>query len=286
VLAACLAVGPLHAEHTIGALGRLAPSGGVIHVTGPERGILAEWHAAPGEQVAKGQLLATLTTAPRLAEALAQAERQRDVLAALWEARVKLQSALAELEKVRLASAESDLESYAKLQPGTATQRELQRRRGTVAESKAQLQAERLRLDALRAEGALEMEQARARIERARGDLEAARIVAPVDGTILALDRVPGEAVGRGALLRMADLARMDAECEVFAGDLVQIRPGQVARVVSDTVGLDLVGRVIAVSRIVDGQRNLGSVTVRLEQPETAARVIGMEVQVTFVHDG
>jgi len=276
--------GPASGAHDIGALGRLTPAGGIIEIHGLLTDRVAELHVQEGQQVARGDLLMVLESAVTRAAALAEAERETAAEAALAKARVAQQQAVVALHDQLLKAVETDLAGYQELAMAARTKRELQHRRSAVAEARARREVESRQLAALDAQRQLDAARTEATLRQAREALAGTRILAPSAGTVLSVRRKVGETTGEGVLLQLADLAVMEAECELFAGDLVAVRPGQEVEIVHEATGLQVAGRVAAVSRLVDNRSNLGSATVRLEDATLAAQLIGLEVQVTIRH--
>ncbi|HEY5789157.1 MAG TPA: HlyD family efflux transporter periplasmic adaptor subunit [Gammaproteobacteria bacterium] len=281
-LLCCASAVAAAAGQNVGALGRLVPAGGLVEVAAPITGVLAELHVAPGERVEAGQLLAVLDVAAERAALLADAEQDAAAQAAVQAAQQRLQRTVVELEQLQLAAAEADLAGYKALDPGARNERELARRRQLAAEAAARVEVERARLEAGQREAELAAARAGARVREARAALGKARVVAPVAGSVLEIHRAVGEAVGGGPLLRLADLTRMLAECEVFVGDLVGLQPGQAAEVSHAATGLQVSGKVLSVSPVIDGRSSLGTAVVQLDDPALAARLVGLEVQVSI----
>ena len=86
---------PLPVQEKVAALGRVEPDGGVIEVSSPEQGIIAQMLVATGERVAQGQTLAYLNLYEvRLAERnyaesqLIEAQAQLEAQQQLGEAQI------------------------------------------------------------------------------------------------------------------------------------------------------------------------------------------------------
>ena len=81
----------------------------------------------------------------------------------------------------------------------------------------------------------------------------------------------------------MADVSEMIVECEVYEGDIQNIKVGQRAEVSSKALKNTLTGSVFFVGRLVSTDRKVASILVALEQSEEASKFIGMEVNVKIL---
>jgi HlyD family secretion protein len=128
-------------------------------------------------------------------------------------------------------------------------------------------------------------------VELARADLASAEVRAPVAGRVLSVSIHPGE-VSPGPLLTLGDVRTMVARTEVFQTNVLDVAvgdpaevfiaghtvPGEVTRV-GTTVGRNTITSLdpadLADRRVVD-------VVVRLADPEPAARLVNMQVEVAI----
>jgi HlyD family secretion protein len=74
-----------------------------------------------------------------------------------------------------------------------------------------------------------EVDSANATVKRIQTELEQAYIRAPSRGRILRVQTRPGETVGVGGILELAQTDQMYAVAEIFESDISKIRPGQTA---------------------------------------------------------
>jgi HlyD family secretion protein len=146
------------------------------------------------------------------------------------------------------------------------------------------------------------IEQARAAVEQARGDLayaqtqlDATRITAPADGTVL--DRVvekgelvttmfTGERGAKSYVVSLADLNDIRVELDVNENDFARISPGQPCDIVLEAYpGRHYAGKVIEISP--QANRDKGTIQVKVQflkldnfvRPEMLARVGFAQVQ-------
>ncbi|WNW10370.1 efflux RND transporter periplasmic adaptor subunit [Pseudomonas sp. DTU_2021_1001937_2_SI_NGA_ILE_001] len=163
---------------------------------------------APNDQVRQGQLLAEIDPLPAR-NALRQAQVQ-----------VQLLGAQADAARFKLERAEQAQRRYQRLiQHGAVSAQEAEQARAAYAQAKGDY--------------ASQMEQSRkARVQRdtAQVNLDYTRILAPADGTVLAIVTQPGQTViaeqAPPVLLKMADLSRMTIKAQVAEADVLRIHPG------------------------------------------------------------
>ena len=82
----------------------------------------------------------------------------------------------------------------------------------------------------------LSLQQAQLNLEAARQDLERTALVAPMDGTVIAVTAHAGEYVGAGPVLTLADLSRPLVELYLDETDLDKIAPGFEVEVIFDAL--------------------------------------------------
>lgn len=235
------------APDAVGALGRLEPQHGLIRVAGPPRPavVVSELRVATGEAVSAGDVIAILLG---IEVQRAEADRLR---AELEDARWKLQR---------------DRELYA---------------RKTISESN--LRATELAHDV-----------AAAALRRADAELELSRVRAPIPGRVLEIHAREGERVGPDGIVEIGDTSVMYAVAEVYETDIGRVRIGQAARVRSPALPRPLTGRVEWVGLKIDKQDVLSTdpvadvdarvveVKVRLDEPELAADLSNLRVEVVI----
>lgn len=183
---------------------------------------LVEVHAAVGDVVRRGQLLA------RFAD----------------------ESVLAEIARERAAVAEAEA-TLAEARPNAERARQLD---GSGAMSSQQI----AQFVALERTAEARLAAARARLDGELLRLKQTRIEAPDDGVISARQATLGAVMPAGQeLFRLVRQGRLEWRAEVTAGESARIRPGQAASIVAAN-GKALVGKVRQVAPTVDAQtRNL-----------------------------
>jgi HlyD family secretion protein len=128
-------------------------------------------------------------------------------------------------------------------------------------------------------------------VELARADLASAEVRAPVAGRVLAVSIHPGE-VSPGPLLTLGDVRTMVARTEVFQTNVLDVAVGDPAEVF--ILGHKVAGEVTRVGTTVArntitsldpadlADRRVLDVVVRLADPELAARLVNMQVEVAI----
>lgn len=195
---------------------------------------LTALHAAVGDRVRAGQVLAEMDTAALRAE-LAALE------ASLAEAKAGLETASADARRAEELRASNTLTAQQSAQY-LATERSATAR---VAAAAARLEVQRLAL-------------------------ERSRVVAPDDGVVTARAAVLGQVVQAGAeLFRLIRQERLEWRAEVVAEDLARIRPGQGATLAVPGAGT-ATGTVRAVAPALSARTR--TATVYIDLPAGAAR--------------
>ncbi len=78
----------------------------------------------------------------------------------------------------------------------------------------------------------------------------------------------------------MGDLRSMYVVCQVYEGDLLRLKPGMRATIKAQPLAKPLYGRIEQIGRIVDSRTRLAEITLKLDSPDPANRLVGMEVEV------
>lgn len=244
-----------------------APDGRVERAAGRPAGrVTAEGRVAayPGGEVTVGtEVLGTIVAMPAAEKAVVRRGevvvqlRDDEVRAALAEARARLTEAEVGL---RLERARYGLD---RVLPGLA------RQPAAPAEARREsLTAAEARRDA-----------ARAAVDRLEAEAARYRIVAPIDGVIIARHADPGETVAPAApLLTIADLSRLRVEAEVDEFDIPRIAPNAAATISAEGYpGPGWRGRVEEIADAVSPRRT------RPEDPGRPADTRVLLVRIAFL---
>ena len=231
----------------VAALGRIEPHHGVYRLAGPPRPavVIESLEVEEGDRVERGHVIAVLQGI-----ALERAELARF--------------------QAEISQAEHELERQAQL------------RRGAAASDVALEQAR------------LARDVARANLARAEAELELSRVRSPVDGQVLKVHAREGERVGPEGIVEVGETASMYAIAEVYETDIGRVRVGQRATVSSpafdrplegsvERIGLRI-GRldVLGTDPVAEADARVVEVEVRLDDPEPAARLTNLRVDVLF----
>jgi multidrug resistance efflux pump len=251
--------------------------GGVITVGGPPGRIIAQVAVKEGERVRKGALLLALSDEPvralerdLAAQRVTNAEQQ-------WVERRKTGELEVEGARLALAHARDDAAAVAGLDERTMPARERRSRASAVAQAENAAQLANARLEQARKSFEAELRIATMTLKLAESALKAARVVAPIDATVLEIHVQPGSSAG-GTALTLADTSRMYVVADFFEGDVAKLTPGQRVKVSNTALGQPLEGAIERIGRLVDPVNRLAKVWVRLDRPSPADRFIGMQV--------
>jgi len=288
----------LYAEETSGAqpvsaLGRLEPEHGIITLAAPSTpeailgGILAELHVKRGDEVSKGQLLASTDTAPVM-EAIVR------------EAGAKLQLALREVEAahsnadeacVRADVSQREAERRARLHAqGVAGEEEADSAQGEAEARMASCNAAKTTVRVSQAN----IEVTRAHLARVQAELKRSYIYSPIDGLVLDINAKPGEFISAEGAIDLANVKRMYAIAEVYETDIRRVRIGQRATVSSAALDDELSGTVEFIRLMVAKQDEIGTdpaarkdariieVEILLDDPDSVASMTNLQVDVVI----
>ncbi|MCB0066948.1 MAG: efflux RND transporter periplasmic adaptor subunit [Caldilinea sp.] len=166
-----------------------------------------------------------------------------------------------------------------------------------VATAQAQLADAQASLDDLKAgasetdltDARITLEQALVALEEAYTTLDAATVVAPMDGVVMALDASVGEQLNEGAeVATLADLSQVELTINVSELDIPRVSEGQAAQVQIDALaGQTFDGTVARISPASDADSSAVTypVTIRLTGVAAAGVLPGMSAIGTLVDD-
>ena len=231
----------------VSAIGRIEPGDGVIRVAGPPRPVIVigEILVEEGDKVSQGQPLAVL--------------------------------AGTSIQRAEVSRLEAEL---------TNAERELSRNRelfakGTLSESD---------LHAFE----LDRDVAAARLAGARADFELSTVKSPTVGQVLDIHARASERVGPQGILELGDTSVMYAVGEVYETDIGRVKLGQTAKVYGPALGEPLHGvveriglkigkkDVLSTDPVADSEARVVEVRIRLHEPERAASLTNMRVDIVI----
>lgn len=165
-------------------------------------------HAALGERVKKGQLLAEI-------DPVLQQNSLRDAEASLENVQAQKRSKQVLLRQYQLAFARQ--EKMATLDASA---------RADLESAQAQLESTRADLAALVAQ----IKKAKVSVDTARANLGYTRIVAPMDGIVIAIVTEEGQTVNANqtapTILKLAELGTITVKAQISEADVIRVRPG------------------------------------------------------------
>jgi HlyD family secretion protein len=145
-----------------------------------------------------------------------------------------------------------------------------------------------------KAELAIDVEAARQAVALAEAELERVTLLAPVDAVVLEVDAQAGQTIGQRPILTLGETASMFAVAEIYQSDVQRVALGQKAVIRTPAIPGELTGVVESVGSVVQRNQVFGldptartdarvvEARIRLDQPDKAARFIGLQVDVTI----
>jgi HlyD family secretion protein len=229
----------------VSAIGRIEPGDGVIRVAGPPRPVIVvgEILVQEGDRVSQGQPLAVLVGTSIQRAEVSRLEAELSNAEREWSRNL-------ELFKKRTLS-ESGLHAFE-----------------------------------------LDREVAAARLAGARAELELSTVKSPIAGQVLDIHTRASERVGSKGILELGDTSVMYAIGEVYETDIGRVKRGQSATVHGPALGKPLHGvveriglkigkkDVLSTDPVADAEARVVEVKIRLQEPERAARLTNMRVDV------
>jgi HlyD family secretion protein len=277
-----VAVLPVQAAPTTGgatgAIGQIVPAGGIIGVSGAAGSLVSEILVHDGQAVKAGTLLMrTVAGTPDSDPALAR--KQLKAAEDLAAQQLAAETATLALAQSRYDQARTALATYQGLGATIVSRKELDSYTAAASDAATALKAEQARLSAVKTQSQSSLNMARRQLEAAVAGTE---LRAPIDGTVLKINRHAGERLGNEPAIQLGNLATMFVVCQIYEGDLLRLKPGMRATITAQPLAQPLHGRIEDVGRMVDTQARLGEVRIRLDRADPASRLVGMQVDVAI----
>lgn len=207
---------------------------------------------------------------------------------------------LERIEKIPTSTAERDrlkdlIDRYQEQLRGQRAKLRMLEKEQDLGKQGAQNDLESAKAGSKKAQEAIDVEVAQRGVTLAEIELERASIVSPIEGTVLEVLSQPGELIGtQHPILTLGQTDKMYVVAEVYEADISRVRVGQKAAIKGDALPKDLTGVVEQIAPIV--KRNQISaldptarsdarvieVRIRLDDSAAAAKVIGLQVDVTI----
>ncbi|MES9855401.1 MAG: efflux RND transporter periplasmic adaptor subunit [Sedimenticola sp.] len=239
---------------------------------------MGELLVRPDQQVEAGEVLARFSSHAVLQAELNLATLEVQESEQSRKLRLELQELALQGAKAERQRAKRSLDNYRALGAGSRSQKELLLRRNRAEDARRAVSQEELRSRQLKQKLELELQEAQAGLALAEARFRDSYLSAPVSGTILEIPKQTGELLDGGPVIRMADLQRMYALCDVYEGDLLKIAPGMKTDISGSALPKGISGSVERIGRVVNTASRLARVWVLLDQPDIASHLIGMEV--------
>ena len=266
----------------IGALGTLKPLNGVVTVRSLAPAAISEMFLKRGDVVDKGATVATLSDQALTEAEVVLAKLNLKKLNDAHSQNIALLKLKIELAQTQLNRATEALEKYLALPTNAQVSAMTDQKQNAVEDARHSLKSSRAEMDSATANFTADKEVLEAQIAVAKIKASSSTVVAPFSGLVLEIIGAPGSTAQNG-ILKMADVSEMIVECEVYEGDIQNIKVGQRAEVSSKALKNTLTGSVSFVGRLVSTDRKVASILVALEQSEEASKFIGMEVNVKIL---
>lgn len=261
-----------------GAIGQIVPAGGIVGVSGAQGSLVSEILVRDGQAVKAGTLLMrTVAGTPDTDPALAR--KQLKAAEDLGAQQLAAETATLALAQSRYDQAKTTLATYQGLGATIVSRKELDGYTAAATDAATALKAEQARLSAVKTQSQSSLNAARRQLEAAVAGTE---LRAPIDGTVLKINRHAGERLGSEPAIQLGNLSTMYVVCQIYEGDLLRLRPGMRATITAQPLAQPLHGSVEEVGRMVDTQARLGEVRIRLDRADPASRLVGMQVDVAI----
>ena len=294
--------------------GRIEARDGLVVLAGPVGGgTLARLVVREGDRLASGAVVAELQDRTLRDAAVVAAERELDVARAdLARVLTPAKQSEIDMERARLALEDLVLQEAR----ADATRAEQLFRRGQLAAAshekilRALTRAESARLHAQSRLAALTEVRAvdvaaaraavalkKARLAEAIAAREQTLVRAPCTCSVVDVVARPGEAIGAGGIVWLADLDSLVVIAEIDERQVLGIRPGQIVRLTSRAFPETMTGRVTRIGTIssvnddsapdlmrsVDAR--VAEVEVVAEPPAALPPLLGLDLEVTIPDD-
>jgi len=291
-----VALGPLIAEdYLVAAPGRIETASEEVAIGASVIGLLAEVNVKEGDQVRRGQVIAQIENEDykatlakteaqlRLNEAQllrvnngARPQERLQALADVRQAEAVLKNAAVSLQRQQTLTA-AGYTAQAALDQAT--------RENIVARQKLEAAKHKFALidDPARDEDVAiaqaQVDVARAARDEAQAELNKTVIRSPIDGTVLRVDRHPGELISTfldTPILLVGDTSKLNARAEVDEADIGKLRLNMPAYVTAEAFGPQrFAGHILRIGHIV-GKKN-----VHTDEPQerTDSKVLEVLIQ-------
>lgn len=259
----------------IGALGYIEPRSRILRVShdaGPDGARIETLNVDTGDKIKKNDTIAIFSDYGR------KLAKRDSIAKQIPQLEAQLRSERANLEYV-----DNDYRRIKNAQDSAISISAKEKAELEVRRSTAEIQSIHSQIDAARANLVLSEEE-----------LVQSRVVAPIDGTILAVHARAGERVGDTGIVEMADLDHLDVVAEIYERDIARVTAGQEAEITIPGIETPITGKVYDIGHMVQknglvdtdplATRDLRVIPVRIELPpngpETLKNMLKLQVSV------
>ena len=227
----------LHSQasaEAIGALGTLKPANGVVTVRSSAPAAISEMFIERGDVVDKGATVATLSDQALTEAEVVLAKLNLKKLNDAHRQNIALLKLNIELAQTQLNRAAQALEKYLALPKNAQVSAMTDQKQNSVDDAKHSLKSARAEMDSATANFTADKEVLEAQIAIAKIKASSSTVVAPFSGLVLEIIGAPGS-TAQSSILKMADVSEMIVECEVYEGDIQNIKVGQRAEIILES---------------------------------------------------
>jgi multidrug efflux pump subunit AcrA (membrane-fusion protein) len=263
----------------IGATGYITPGSGIVLMQGPANAAIRAIYVHVGDQVKKGDaLIAFDDEAAKGEENIAVLDV--DTATKVADRRTAIEDLTLRIAERKLQRAQKEAAAYRAVGAGGTSFKEVSQLAEDVEEARLAVEVQKVKQQQVQTEIGNAAKAAAVRLEIAKVKIAGYVLRAPSDGTILRIDRSPGNKTAAEPVLQFADLSTMFVVCQVYEGDMLKLKKGMKARITRTGIPDLGTGVVERVGQLIDGQSQLGEVRLRLDRNTPADRLVGMSVEV------
>ena len=269
------------ADNKVGGTGTIEPKGGVIRLPGVPGYDLKEIYVKEGQTVTRGTPL-FMQDDINASTSLDNAQLDLDTAKRDAEFRTDLEIQTLKLFDQRLQHAKKDAANYRAVGPAGTSEKEMSRLQQVVEENQANLEMEKVRASQLQFDLANQVRAAAMRRDFNALNVARFTVRAPMDGTVLKIEKSVGDRAGGDTVIQFGDLSAMYVHAQVYQGDIFKVKIGMKVTVKNSAFPHLATGRVERISSLVGSRSQLGDVMIRLDKNDPADRLVGMEVEVVI----
>lgn len=278
----------------VSAIGRILPHSGIIDVYGSPGEIVAAINVKEGQSIRAGQSLASLASLAATEAKVKNARSEINAAQQIGKDRLEIARTSLATVQLELKFAQQNLERARASQGSAFVSSDLLEKRSLVAQQAALAVAQaELEIKTTQRLNDQELQEAQTALEIAEADRDAARVPAPISGTVLKVRGRAGNQTGSNLeLFKLGDVSKIIVVAEVYESEVIKLKPGQTATINAAALPDAMTGIVTQVSGIVfrntietmdptaRTQTRVVEVTIAMDEVEPLDRLIFMQVDV------